>query len=44
MGCQVVGQEQVLKQDVICDPKIGDATYLEDLTVGQTIFGWVHAT
>lgn len=44
VGCQVVTQEEVLKQDIICDPKIGDATYLENLTEGQTIFGWVHAT
>lgn len=35
-------REEVLSQDIICDPKIGDAEYLEQLD-GQTIFGWVHA-
>lgn len=34
----------VLNKDVICDPKIGDAEYLNLLSRGQTVFGWVHAT
>lgn len=42
-GANVVGRDQVLAQDVICDPKIGDATYLSELRPGQTIFGWIHA-
>lgn len=42
-GCQIVPRTEVLKQDIICDPKIGDAEYLDDLS-NQTIFGWVHAT
>ena len=41
-GCKVASREEVLKCDVICDPKIGDAEYL-DLLNGQTIFGWIHA-
>lgn len=41
-GVNVVGREQALAQDIICDPKIGDANYLDQL-YGQTIFGWVHA-
>ncbi len=44
IGCYVVPREEVLKQDVICDPKVGDAEYLEQLHYGQSIFGWVHAT
>lgn len=43
-GCKVADREEVLKQDVICDPKIGDAEYLDCLSQGQTIFGWIHAT
>lgn len=43
-GCNVVSRAEVLMQDVICDPKIGDAEYLEFLHEGQSIFGWVHAT
>lgn len=44
VGCKICSHEDVLKQDIICDPKIGDADYLEKLRPGQTIFGWVHAT
>ncbi len=42
-GVNVVAFEEVLKQDIICDPKIGDAPYLEQLKENQTIFGWIHA-
>ena len=43
VGCNIVSHYDVLKCDVICDPKIGDADYLDKLS-GQTIFGWIHAT
>ncbi|MFW3537916.1 N(5)-(carboxyethyl)ornithine synthase [Vagococcus fluvialis] len=42
-GAHIVSREEVLQKDIICDPKIGDADYLELLNPGQTIFGWVHA-
>lgn len=41
-GANIVSREEVLSKDIICDPKIGDAEYLE-LLHSQTIFGWVHA-
>lgn len=41
-GVKVVSREEVLEKDIICDPKIGDAEYLEILN-NQTIFGWIHA-
>lgn len=41
-GVHVVTREEVLQKDIICDPKIGDAEYLEQLNA-QTIFGWIHA-
>jgi N5-(carboxyethyl)ornithine synthase len=41
-GIHAVSREEVLKKDIICDPKIGDADYLSRLNK-QTIFGWVHA-
>jgi N5-(carboxyethyl)ornithine synthase len=44
LGCHVVGRDEVLNKDVICDPKVGDAEYLENLHEGQSIFGWIHAT
>lgn len=43
LGCQVVPREVALKQDIICDPKIGDATFIKNLHPGQTLFGWIHA-
>lgn len=41
-GVHVCSREEVLQKDIICDPKIGDADYLEELN-HQTIFGWIHA-
>lgn len=41
-GINVCSREEVLSKDIICDPKIGDADYLEDLS-GKTLFGWAHA-
>lgn len=41
-GVQVASRGEILTKDIICDPKIGDAEYLENLNK-QTIFGWVHA-
>lgn len=42
VGANVATREEVLTKDIICDPKIGDAEYL-DVLKHQTIFGWVHA-
>jgi len=42
-GANVVAREAVLMKDIICDPKIGDATYLSELQDGQVVFGWLHA-
>ena len=41
-GVNIVSREDVLTKDIICDPKVGDASYLDQLN-NQTIFGWVHA-
>jgi len=41
-GVHIVTREEVLKKDIICDPKIGDAEYLSQLK-DQIVFGWVHA-
>ncbi len=42
VGANIASRDIVLQQDIICDPKIGDAEYLDTLK-DQTIFGWVHA-
>lgn len=44
LGCHVESKNEILKKDIIVDPKIGDASYLKDLTSNQLIFGWIHAT
>ena len=44
IGCNVCDFHTCLQQEVICDPKIGDADYLNLLHEGQIIFGWIHAT
>ncbi len=41
-GVHMVSRDETLQQDIICDPKIGDADYLSLLN-NQIIFGWVHA-
>lgn len=43
-GCQICSHKQAIEQDIVCDPKIGDADYLECMQQGQIVFGWVHAT
>lgn len=43
-GANVATQADILQKDIICDPKIGDSDYLEKLTSGQTVFGYIHAT
>ncbi len=41
-GARVVGRDEVLNKDIICDPKVGDAEYLDTLR-DRTVFGWIHA-
>ena len=43
LGCKIVTREEILKQDIICDPKIGDAEYIEKIRNNGIIWGWVHA-
>lgn len=43
-GCHIASREEILDKNVICDPKVGDAEYLDQLNEGQIIFGWIHAT
>ena len=41
-GICVESRDRIFEKDILCDPKIGDAEYLDNLD-GQTIWGWVHA-
>ena len=42
VGAQVCSREETLAKDIVCDPKAGDAEYLDKLN-GQVVFGWMHA-
>lgn len=42
-GVQVLSKKEIMKKDIICDPKVGDADYLLQLRKNQTIFGYIHA-
>ncbi len=44
VGANICAREEVIAKDVVCDPKVGDADYLDKMNEGQTIFGWIHAT
>lgn len=41
-GVHVASHEEVLRKDIVCDPKLGDGDYLSELK-DQTVFGWLHA-
>lgn len=41
-GVNVCSRDEVLAKEIVCDPKVGDADYLDRLR-DQTVFGWVHA-
>lgn len=45
LGCHICSQSEILGEgiDAICDPKIGDASYLTKISNGKVIFGWIHA-
>lgn len=42
LGVHAVSREETLDKDIVADPKIGDAEYLDSLR-DQTVFGWLHA-
>ena len=41
-GAHVTSRKDVLSKEVICDPKVGDADYLDSLHE-QIVYGWIHA-
>ncbi len=43
LGFNVVSRREVLKKDIICDPKAGDGDYLNLLSPNTIVFGWIHA-
>ena len=43
-GCRICSHDEAIQMDIVCDPKIGDAGYIEKMHAGQILFGWIHAT
>lgn len=43
LGCHVVTKEVALKQDILCDTKIGEASYLDNIDDHKVLVGWIHA-
>lgn len=44
-GCKICDKSKLLSDEIqiLCDAKVGDASYLETISEGKTIFGWIHA-
>lgn len=43
LGCRIVSREEALACEIICDVKLGDADYIEEIADGKILFGWAHA-
>ncbi|GHU38543.1 alanine dehydrogenase [Bacilli bacterium] len=43
LGAHIVSRQVALKQDIVCEPKIGESDILSQLLPHQTVFGWIHA-
>ncbi|KRN08023.1 N(5)-(carboxyethyl)ornithine synthase [Liquorilactobacillus mali] len=43
LGCHIASRDDILKQAIVCGVKIGEEKYIQNLSSGQTIFGWIHA-
>lgn len=43
MGCHVVSKEEALTKEILCDPKIGEAGYVNSVDDHKTLVGWFHA-
>ena len=41
-GATITTLDEILKKDIICDPKIGSANYI-DCIHDNTVLGWIHA-
>lgn len=42
-GCKIVSRQEAMSCDVICDVKLGDADYLDEIPDGKIMYGWAHA-
>ena len=42
-GVHIASKQEILALDVLCEPKIGDASYISEIKDHQLIFGYIHA-
>lgn len=42
-GCHIMTKQEVLQMDILCETKIGEASWLYDIEPGKVLFGWIHA-
>lgn len=42
-GANIEKRENIFEHDVICDVKLGDADYLDQIGQGKILFGWAHS-
>jgi len=42
-GCHIVSRKKALACDIICDVKLGNADYLDEISGDKLLFGWAHA-
>lgn len=42
-GCNIVSRSDAMQCDIICDVKLGDAEYLDEIGSNKILFGWAHA-
>lgn len=43
LGCHVVSKQEALTKDILCDTKIGEATFLQSIADHKILVGWIHA-
>lgn len=43
LGCHVVSKDEALTKDILCDTKIGEASYLNTIDDRKILVGWIHA-
>lgn len=41
-GANIISRQEVMRKDIICDVKLGDADYLDELSNNKILFGWAH--
>lgn len=43
LGCEIISRDKIFECDIICDVKLGDADYLDQMESNKILFGWAHS-